>query len=541
MEIHNQSDSSSHSTEGEYPFEGKTGSGSLLSTSESDGWNGRSGLPWPTSVNNTSPTLSRNNSHNISPLRQRNGEQNSLPILDANGRALALSSVNRPSFGQMADQAPQNQMNPMSSLASQGPNIKSFSGFEDARLGTEQQSIQRTAAISNSIFVPSASSAQHYASAASDPSMHNSNVLQQASSSRTNVDMQAGTYFRPSAFASKSNFSHNTASRAFHRPFHSTDASLDTSFQDIDDQTGGRDEHLATEIERLVLQGNHQFPQRSRPNHRPTFSSQMSYDISAERSNFRSVSGERFSSGQIPYMPDSSPEHGFQYPPAYHRSTSYGGNRGSSSPSVSEPHHELNSSFYSSASTPPMAPNSLRASCGSGSSSRAQNGQLIALEKKLQGLQPYQNEQQFLQPNPLQMRSSYQQQNEMPYQSQVQMNPLARPYAMPPYSAYSNVQPPPSHNVRYSRPEQESSQVIRSPLLEDFRTNSKTNKRYELKVSTSSSRQMQSLINNRISTIMWLNSVVISMALASFSRNWRTPIPMRRTRFSARYSQTRSN
>jgi mRNA-binding protein PUF3 len=353
-------------------------------------------------------------------------------------------------------------------------------------LGTEQQSIQRAATFGNSTYVPSASTAQHYATAPSDSSIHNSTVLQQASSSRTNVDMQAGTYFRPSAFASKSNFSHNTASRAFHRPFHSTDASLDTSFQDIDDQTGGRDEHLASEFERLVLHSNHQFSQRSRPNHRPTFSSQMSYDMSAERSNFRSVSGERFSSDQIPYIPDSSAEHGFQYPPAYHRSTSYGGNRGSSSPSMSESRHDLNPSFYSSVSTPPMAPNSLRAGGGSGSSSRAQNGQVTVLEKKLSGLQPYQPEQQYLQPNPLQMPPSYQQQNDMPYQSQVQMNPLARPYAMPPYSAYSNVQPAPSHNARYSRTEQESNQVIRSPLLEDFRTNSKTNKRYELKVSPSS-------------------------------------------------------
>jgi mRNA-binding protein PUF3 len=374
----------------------------------------------------------------------------------------------------------------MSSLAPQGPNVNSFSGFDDARLGTEQQSIQRAATFGNSTYVPSASTAQHYATAPSDSSIHNSTVLQQASSSRTNVDMQAGTYFRPSAFASKSNFSHNTASRAFHRPFHSTDASLDTSFQDIDDQTGGRDEHLASEFERLVLHSNHQFSQRSRPNHRPTFSSQMSYDMSADRSNFRSVSGERFSSDQIPYIPDSSAEHGFQYPPAYHRSTSYGGNRGSSSPSMSESRHDLNPSFYSSVSTPPMAPNSLRAGGGSGSSSRAQNGQVTVLEKKLSGLQPYQPEQQYLQPNPLQMPPSYQQQNDMPYQSQVQMNPLARPYAMPPYSAYSNVQPAPSHNARYSRTEQESNQVIRSPLLEDFRTNSKTNKRYELKVSPSS-------------------------------------------------------
>lgn len=534
-------DSTSHYTEGDTPFEGKTGSGSLLSTSESDGWNGRSGLPWPAPVNNTSPNLSRTNSHSISPLRQRNGDQGFLQMQDSNGRPLPLSSINRPGIGQMTDQAPlNNQMNPMLSLASQGSNVNSFCALDDSGQDEELQPITKTNTFGATSFVPSTSLAKHYASAPSDHAMHNNPVLQQISASRTNPDMQSGTYFRPSAFASKSNLSHNSASRAFHRPFHSTDASLDPTLQDIDDHASGREEHLISEFEKLGLHGTNQFTQRSRSNHRPTFSSQMSYNISAERSTFRSVSGERLTSAQVPYMSDGSSDHGFHYPPAYHRSPSYG-NRGSSSPSMSETRKELNTPFYSTASTPPTAPNPFSASSGSGVSSRVPSGQATLLEKKLRGLPPYQTEQQYLPANPLQMRPSYQQQMDTPYQSQIQMNPLARPYAMPSHSAYPNIQSAPSQHLRYSQTEQDSNQVIRSPLLEDFRTNSKTNKRYELKVRRFPSYIVHDLTNDRTSTIMWLSSVVINMALVSFSRSWRLPILMRRTRSSVKSSQIQFN
>lgn len=484
-----QSDSSSHSTEEEPLFEGKTGSGSLLSTSESDGWNGRSGLPWPGAVNTTSPILSRTNSHNLSPLRQRTGDQSSLHITDLSGRPSAASSVNRPHFGQMTDHASPNlQLSVGSSLGPQGTNINTLAGFEPFLSGEEQQQPgSRTTSFGSNALACSAPSAKHYAVAGSESSVRSSAVFQPTSSSRTNIDMQTGTYFRPSASLAKSNMSQTNASRAFHRPLHSTDASLDNTLGGVGDHVGSTDENLASEMERLQLYRNDHFSQRSGSNHRPTFSSQMSYDISMERSNFRTVSNERFHSGQSTHVPESSSEHGFQYPPAYYRGVPYS-SRDTSSPSMSESRGEFNSSYYSTATTPPMAPGSIRASSGSGSSSRASNAHVHALDRNLRGLQSFQVEQQILRPNPLQMRSSYQQQGDTPYHAQMQMNPLARPYAMPPYSTYSNVQSVPSQNARYSRVESESNQVIRSAVLEDFRTNSKTNKRYELKVSSRPAR-----------------------------------------------------
>lgn len=436
-------------------------------------------MPWPAAVNNTSPILSRTNSHNMSPLRQRNSDHSSSHASDPTGRALPLSSANRPSFGQMGDQASQSrQLDPV--LASQGSNINSCPGFDDLRPSEErQQQNQRTNSFGGNAFISSAPSTRNYANSVSELAKHN-NTGFPPTSFRTNMDMQTGTYFRPSAFPSQSNLSHHSASRGLHRPFHSTDASFDNNLPDVEDLNGSRDEDLASEMERLP--GNHHLSHRSRSNHPPNFGSQVSYDASTDRTNFQSLPDERFSSGQAPLMPVSSPEHGFQHPSAYHRSTSFG-NRASSSSSVSEARRELNSSVYSTASTPHIAPSSIRESCGTGLSSRASNGPVSLLEKKLRGLQPYQTEPQFLQPNPSQMRSSYQQQFDMP--AQMPMNPLARPYAMPPYSTYSNIQSAPTQNPRYSRAEQELSHVIRSPLLEDYRTNNKTNKLYELKVALS--------------------------------------------------------
>lgn len=417
----------------------------------------------------------------------------------------------------------------------------SFSTFDDSRPNEEQQPpTPKTTTFGSDAFVCSAPSFKHYANTASDPTLRNGAVLQSTGACQTDLDMQSGTYFRPSPFLTKSNIPHNNTSRAFHGPYHSIDASLHGNLQGVGEHAGVRDEQVTSEMERLNLRRTDQITQRSMPSHRPTLSSHAYHDTMTERSNYPVMSDERFSPGQFPYIPEGSPEHGFQYPPAHHPSTSFD-NSGSSTPSVGVSCHELNHPLSSTASTPSLASNLIRSGYGSGLSGRTPNGEVALLEKKLLGLQPYQIEQQSLQPNPLQMRPPYQQHSNLPYQPQLQMNPLARPYAMPPYSTYPNAHSASLQHARYSRAEPESTQVIRSPLLEDFRTNSKTNKRYELKVTALLYRFSLRLTYCRIFTIMWSSLVAINMARASSSRSWKLPIPMRRTGCSVRYSQTRSS
>ncbi|KAF7158009.1 hypothetical protein CNMCM5623_002521 [Aspergillus felis] len=81
----------------ETAFEGKSGSGSLLPSSESDGWNSRPNLPWNT-VNTTSASLSRgqNNGMTASPISTRPNDR-SAPALSETADSSSYFSMPRSS------------------------------------------------------------------------------------------------------------------------------------------------------------------------------------------------------------------------------------------------------------------------------------------------------------------------------------------------------------------------------------------------------------------------------------------------------------
>ena len=134
-------------------------------------------------------------------------------------------------------------------------------------------------------------------------------------------------------------------------------------------------------------------------------------------------------------------------------------------------HH---SSLYSSTGTPPIIhqQNAITRSGFHGTSTQ----QAILLERGLQGLQQ-------------------QQQGLMPQQGQMQLqNQIPLPYEINPQqfrmsglNSYYPMAPAPhllasSHIPRGPARDHDMAGHLRSPLLEEFRNNSKTNKRYELKV-----------------------------------------------------------
>ena len=103
----------------------------------------------------------------------------------------------------------------------------------------------------------------------------------------------------------------------------------------------------------------------------------------------------------------------------------------------------------------------------------------MQMDRRLHGLQNYQKESPYgVSMQPPATRPHYQQ--ELSYSS-LPMNPLARPYPMTNYNPYSNMAPAAPSARRFQRNEIETQQIIRSPLLEDFRTSNKTNKKFELK------------------------------------------------------------
>jgi hypothetical protein len=150
----------------------------------------------------------------------------------------------------------------------------------------------------------------------------------------------------------------------------------------------------------------------------------------------------------------------------------YGG-RGTLSPMANDYRSNIHSPYYSAAGTPPTGPESIRSTPASGASSRTSHNDQMLLDQKLRNLEAYHYDQ-----NPFAMGSLHQQLHHVhQYELQgqglaVRLNPQAHPYA----AQLGNYPVAPRFPAR--EPE---NQAVRSPVLEDFRMNSKTNKRLELK------------------------------------------------------------
>ena len=162
----------------------------------------------------------------------------------------------------------------------------------------------------------------------------------------------------------------------------------------------------------------------------------------------------------------------------------------SHSPSNSDARYSHASPFYSTAGTPPTFQQRVPSRVPSRGSynGATSTGQAALLDRKLRGLQ--QEQQGFMIPtaNPLQFRSQFQPPHPYDFHSQqtLRMNQIPPYYQMPP----SNLLPAPPIPRGPSR-DHDPGQPLRSPLLEEFRNNSKTNKRYELKVGSHSSSHQQ--------------------------------------------------
>ena len=206
----------------------------------------------------------------------------------------------------------------------------------------------------------------------------------------------------------------------------------------------------------------------------------------------------------------------------------------SHSPNSSDTRISHPSPFYSTGGTPPT--HQQRAP-SRGYYNNLQAGQAATLERKLRGLQ--QQQQGFAMPqiNPLQFRSQLPHQYDMQPQSALRMNPLQPYYPVPPAPHMLGGHPIPRGPAR----DHDMGQQVRSPLLEEFRNNSKTNKRYELKVTSGPVYIFgeRSLTLNRTFTITLSSLAVISTALASFSRSLKQLIATKRIKSSKSSTATR--
>ena len=148
------------------------------------------------------------------------------------------------------------------------------------------------------------------------------------------------------------------------------------------------------------------------------------------------------------------------------------------SPNIGGARLSHTSPYYSAAGTPPSYQQ--RAPSRGGFSGPLVTGQAAVLDRKLRGLQ--QEQQAYMVPRPTPMHFNNQPPHPSTYDFQLQpglrMNQLNAYYQMPPLTQHMAA----SHIPRGPASDHPVVQPVRSALLEDFRNNSKTNKRYELKV-----------------------------------------------------------
>jgi len=164
-------------------------------------------------------------------------------------------------------------------------------------------------------------------------------------------------------------------------------------------------------------------------------------------------------------------------PLQYYPPPSSGRGRGALSPMASEHRANGASPFYSATGTPPTGPESAQSTPGSGVSSRTtSHHDVVLLDRKLRGLQYHPYDPVSVPANALQSHLA------LPYDPSapgmgMRVNALANPYFLPGYPSLANYSSAPRLPIREAEP----SPIIRSPLLEEFRMNNKTHRRFELR------------------------------------------------------------
>lgn len=252
--------------------------------------------------------------------------------------------------------------------------------------------------------------------------------------------------------------SHSSASFASQRPTHSSHPSFHSENQGFDNRFGSGPVDLNSGLNKLQLNDT------GFPTQRPGYASHGSYDGGLHRGKYQQPINEENNYQSVPgYIPEGSADLGMAYQAARSRVDG-----GAISPSELR---RIESPFFNGVDSASMAGPHFRNASGS----RLSEGQTAAIERKLRGMQP-DAELAGSMGNHLQ-RMQFPAYDFAGYQA-ARLNALAGFYPVSPLGGLGA-----AAFVPRGQRENDLSQVVRSPLLEEFRANSKGNKRYELKVS----------------------------------------------------------
>ena len=423
----------------------KTGSKSLLSSSESEAPSGRKNTPWGASVNTHHAFVSRSQDQNISPLRPRQG--------DVLGGAQRLGQTTAPNS---------NTISPIHGSFHQFSNgPQPGNGLRHplnmAPMAEHLQAVDNGQLISNSNY------AAFHIYGVSNLAPNTRNLQDSSNNFRNTFDKN-----HDSSTGFNTRFSEAPNTGPYHSASYRGDYDIDSTSQAygarvVENCNGQRFEKDLSAS---------QFPYQS---HEERSGLRQAYQRHATSMQAHDTGDER---GSAPSSARSETfqSYGNQFVPSYSRASSFG-EPATASPTASDYKRSYNGSFCSKSGTPPTGPESMRNASNGGIPSRASTGYGQSLERRLQEPEGYRDH-HGLRLNPLQSSFSYHPAHELStYPGAMRMNPLANPYTMPGYLGMSGLPSAPRFQIR----ESEHPQVVRSPLLEEFRINNKNNKRYELR------------------------------------------------------------
>ncbi|KAL1960044.1 hypothetical protein VTO42DRAFT_216 [Malbranchea cinnamomea] len=419
------------STDGE--IEGKTGSSSLLATSESEGWAGRSSLRW---------SLSHEKGH-LPGSTRGSGFSNVSDETSVNSSP-SFFSLTRGQHATLTSSSPTSRP-PLQQPDAIGPSTGSANTASLGGINGYSHQQANTAAFLNNMGIPFGDR--------NPPTAEGGLTFQQLQQVGTN-----NGNFKGANNLGQTHLPRSSVSTVPDRPLHSNRPSLHSDMNDDQNHVISQADLQANFAKLHLNQDRLNVYSQTNNIQRPSFYSHPSHDGTLARFTNSVVSDDvtDFRS----YTPEAPLTDSTLYAHVHGRF----GARTPGSPVTTDSTRNINSPFYSAIGTP-----------GSGNHLFRLHGQSIDpqpeyLDRKLRTLQ---QEQQEILRNSAHQLSFNPALNFVPYAARG-INPLASLYPVTAFGGLGSIASRTPHR-------EDSSQSLRSPLLEEFRANSKGSKRYELK------------------------------------------------------------
>lgn len=424
------------------PLEAKTGSSSLLSSSESDGWGARPNLPWNT-VKSSSAGLSRNSGMTTSPIQTRSSDRNASALQESADPS--YFALQRPSGGAPNQKGYLNSGSEGISPSGDGMSLGTIGGFRPEG--------RRHANASSAFGGSPVGSGFPMRTGLSSPldgtgSDSVSNSMAMSSLPQTLPDTAAQTLSR-NAYAHTSS---NSASFVPARPPHSSFPSFHSESHGLEGRYGSGSVDLNAGLNKLHINDNNLGAHAA--GNRPVYMSHPSLDGSLQRMRYQTSSEDSNYPGYVNEGPSDLSL-------AYSTTRPRFGD-GTMSPTD---YARMENSFHPALDNAQLSGSHYRNASGS----RFSDNQVAMYERRLRGIAV---EHDMATPNV----------------NQLQRMAFQTPYDVSRYPSGGFQQLPPLYNQAAhvnaaALASRDLNQAARSPVLDEFRTNSKGNKRYELKVS----------------------------------------------------------